>query len=652
MESLTALSRSRVPAVIVLLLYIGLSATPQAADLLIALGQGGSWLAWGGFGLGLVWLGYSLWFWAVYALSGTVSTGRIMVALPWLLVALAALCVADSLRGAASAIPAEMGREGGAWLLLLVAGLLMACGLVLLAAAWFAQRRPRLRGLRWMVAISAGLAAVGLLAFALDPVRAGRSVSPATIVLFAAAGLVAGGTWLREIGLRTRVPILFLALALAGVLAALRDRNVVPDNHALGVIGPAPSRPGVEEAFLRFLHRPGAGPGPQNVALVAASGGGIAAAFWTATVLGDLADYSPAWREGVFAMSGVSGGSVGLTVYTAGWAEAGCARSTRRACLQAALSGDFLGPALGAALYPDLLQRFLPIPVLPDRAAALEGAWAAQWREVYGDDRLARPFQMLWPAQPWPALLLNATAYSSGGRLVTSNLALRRERIGGEDADLLARLGGDLSTVAAAGTGARFPFIGPLGTFQDGAGGDAVADGGYFENLGATTLLELLNALDAIARRHSIPVRFMVVQVVSDPEAGSPVPPLSWTSPWDWLPRGLTGPATVLLHTRDARGVAASEALARQVAVLGGKYVPVRLGRTPTGQAAPLGWSLSAVARAAIDSQWTAPCRNQVLAALAGANIEPAPADPQRMDLMAMLQSGTCQALTTLEPPE
>ena len=655
MNSLTALGRSRVPIAVVLLLYAGLSATPQAADLLIALGQDGAPLAWAGFGLGLGWLGYSIWFWTGYALSQPVSGGRLAAALPWLLAAAGALAVADALRGAASAIPAIMGQDGGAGRLLLVAGLLAMAVIVLLGLAFGASVGGRVAGLgrgrlRSMVAISFVLGSAGLVAFAVDPVWAGRLVSPTTIVLFASAGLVSGGTWLREIGLRTRVPALFLMLALAGVLAALRDRHVLPDNHALHVLARTTPRPGVEDAFLRFLHRPEAGEEPQTVILVAASGGGIAAAFWTATVLGDLADHSPLWRDSVFAMSGVSGGSVGLTAYTAGRAEAGCSLLTRRACLQAALSGDFLAPALGAALYPDLLQRFLPVLVTPDRAAALEGAWAAEWRRVYGQDRLAEPFQRLWPAEPWPALLLNTTAYRSGGRLIVSNLALQRERIGGDDADLLARLGGDLSAVTAQGAGARFPFIGPLGTFQDGASQDgavwdAVADGGYFENLGASTLLELLNALDALAREHAIPVRFIVLQVVSDPEAGNPAPESDWTSPWALLPRGLTGPATVLLHTREARGIAASEALARQVAVLGGSYVPVRLGRTPTGQAAPLGWSLSAVARAAIDRQWTLACRNRVLAAIAGMDREPAPSSPQRMDVMAMWQGGTCHAL-------
>jgi hypothetical protein len=66
------------------------------------------------------------------------------------------------------------------------------------------------------------------------------------------------------------------------------------------------------------------------------------------------------------------------------------------------------------------------------------------------------------------------------------------------------------------------------------------------------------------------------------------------------------------LKTRDARGAAATEALARHVAANGGVYVPLRLGISPTGETAPLSWSLSAIAQHVIDVQWTLACRNEI----------------------------------------
>ena len=507
------------------------------------------------------------------------------------------------------------------------------------------------RAAQFMLLSSVILGTAGLVAFGTDPVAAASVLQPVSIVLFAAAGLMCGGTLLLDLGRRTRVPALFLAFALAATLAVLRDRGVVPDNHALRqdatTLRP---RPDVGSAFLRFLDAAApSGDAPTPVVLVAASGGGIAAAYWTATVLGDLADASPAFASRVFAMSGVSGGALGLTAYTA--ARTCPDPDGLQACLQRALGGEFLGPALGAMLYPDLLQRFLPVPVFKDRAAALERGWEAHWRHVMGNDRLAEPFLDLWPdGRPWPALLLNGTSFQRGGRLVVSNLVLGPDNLGGQGADLLALLGTDMPASAAVGSSARFPYIGPLGTFVGPAGADAVADGGYFENLGASTLLELLDVLEGTARRHARPVRFVVLQLVNDPNAGV-APASAPLSPWSLLPRGLTGPATVLLHTRNARGAAASEALARRVVSLGGAYVPVRLGRSPTGRTAPLGWSLSAVARGLIAAQWTPACRDRVLsgAGLDGRAATPMP-DPARMDVVAMWGGAACPAVTLPAP--
>ena len=186
------------------------------------------------------------------------------------------------------------------------------------------------------------------------------------------------------------MPVLFLAFALAAGLAALRDRDIVPDNHDLRHLQPGlRARPAVKAAFLRFLDAdslPGEDPAP--VVLVAASGGGIAAAYWTATVLGDLADASPGFAARVFAMSGVSGGALGLLTYAAlGRGAQGCrdpaATPGRRAAGHPArlpavrAERRFPRPgALGAIAVLPTVQTF---PAWSGRGAA--------WREL-GEARL------------------------------------------------------------------------------------------------------------------------------------------------------------------------------------------------------------------------------------------------------------------------
>ena len=51
--------------------------------------------------------------------------------------------------------------------------------------------------------------------------------------------------------------------------------------------------------------------------IVNAEGGGIRAAYWTATVLGKIQKDNPCFADQLFALSGVSGGSLGSAVFVA-----------------------------------------------------------------------------------------------------------------------------------------------------------------------------------------------------------------------------------------------------------------------------------------------------------------------------------------------
>ena len=105
--------------------------------------------------------------------------------------------------------------------------------------------------------------------------------------------------------------------------------------------------------------------------IVATEGGGIRAAYWTATVLGGIQDANPNFAPHLFAISGVSGGSLGAAVFSALLAEPNPGLFKEKANL--ILGQDFLSPTLAAMLYPDLFQRFIPYPIAYfDRARSLE----------------------------------------------------------------------------------------------------------------------------------------------------------------------------------------------------------------------------------------------------------------------------------------
>ena len=139
---------------------------------------------------------------------------------------------------------------------------------------------------------------------------------------------------------------------------------------------------------------------------MAAEGGGLYAAYQTAKFLTRMQDLCPNFAQHVFAISSVSGGSLGAAVF-AGLTRTGAANDDAKPCLDrladrgnfetradAILSRDLLAPAVWGGLFPDFLQRFMPWP-LPafDRARALEYGFEESWR--YGGDKGSNPLSGL-----------------------------------------------------------------------------------------------------------------------------------------------------------------------------------------------------------------------------------------------------------------
>lgn len=115
--------------------------------------------------------------------------------------------------------------------------------------------------------------------------------------------------------------------------------------------------------------------GPVPLVLVAAAGGGIKAAYWTATSLDALfGEAGSCARNSVFSFSGISGGAVGGTVWAA---TVHNGTSTAAGPAVAGMSRD---RALSSAI-AGLLMRDLPQPLTgvtrgwADRAALLEDGW-------------------------------------------------------------------------------------------------------------------------------------------------------------------------------------------------------------------------------------------------------------------------------------
>jgi hypothetical protein len=386
------------------------------------------------------------------------------------------------------------------------------------------------------------------------------------------------------------------------------------DNHAVRAIEESrPIQTEFAQAILAWHAAAQAAYGRDDPPLVVVStaGGGLRAAYWTATVLGALQDHDANFDKSLLAVSGVSGGSLGATVFvtTLGLSEdqrrqvKGCSNTDRQyECIgQKVLAQDFLAPAVAGLLFPDLIYKFLPVfSDGHDRAAAMEKGWERAWSEVGLNDGTwaGRGFTTLWSGNArLPALLLNGTDVTTGKRIVTSNL-----RIGGiplvdtYDAfrDILEV---DVPVSTGVHNSARFILVSPPGTLHQrgtGAQRGQIVDGGYFENSGATTALEVLDAARGVLEDARKRYRPFVIQITND----SSVPPMSLDSASATVPSPrearlcrdeILGPVCAVLSTRGGHGSLASKRFAGAV----GETDQVHFKLCERAREPALGWVLS-----------------------------------------------------------
>ncbi|PZR73688.1 MAG: hypothetical protein DLM73_10040 [Chthoniobacterales bacterium] len=417
-------------------------------------------------------------------------------------------------------------------------------------------------------------------AFTIAPVPVAQFMGLGTILLLSASSWIALGSFFVFLGLRFQFPFLTCFFLLALLFSLWNDNHAIRELPRQEV-----KRVSALKAFQTWYDavekNHGAGT-THPLYIVATEGGGIRAAYWTAIVLGEIQDRNPNFAPHLFAISGVSGGSLGAAVFDALLSEPSSFKFNEKAHL--ILGQDFLSPTLASMLYPDLVQRFLPCPILSfDRGRSLEMGWEKAWRETMGNDRFAGSFVDLWKPGPreWmPALLLNGTSVEKGNRIITSNLRVTNNFLDAEDAaEKLAgySLGATeaachipLST--AAHMSARFTFVSPAGHFPDGS---RIVDGGYFENSAATTAYELATRIkDWCAFKKITNVDVKVIMISNDPRKQSlmiapakpgPEPPgpkrtKSETVTGHFMGE-VTAPLFTLMNTRTARGTYAQKAI-------------------------------------------------------------------------------------------
>ncbi|MEU3690441.1 hypothetical protein [Streptomyces narbonensis] len=420
--------------------------------------------------------------------------------------------------------------------------------------------------------------------------------------------------------------------------------------------------------------------------LVAAAGGGIRAAYWTGSGMDRLADASPCAAASVFGLSGVSGGSLGLSAYTLDQHTRGEGGSTApgpapgtgsaREIVRRLADEDALAANIAALLYRDGthalhgMNRMLD-EVVGDRASVFERAWERSWAgggNAWEKDYFAvtehAPHEGDVAAAAGPVLILNGTDVRSGCRIAVSahraaggaagNGALRCQEavvsrpdsdpqfatatvdaVGYTDAADCSTGDAGLRMSTAAHLSARFAYVSPSGTMYrcvprpDDGGTEAEAvssiDGGNLEGSGIAALLELWAAVEPAVGEHNRRVgttegagtRYVVPLLVFLDNHYSVETPEPRLVPVDELLAPLTGlkaakvaaRSTTLQQAALMRFSGPLPGLAPDTKVTAGGAAASNVRsflvapRSQPEVTAPLGWVLSDLTMASMDSQ-------------------------------------------------
>ncbi|MCX5042834.1 hypothetical protein OG921_06590 [Aldersonia sp. NBC_00410] len=333
-------------------------------------------------------------------------------------------------------------------------------------------------------------------------------------------------------------PVLTLAVALVvGVSLSGGD----PDLHRIRTIDDenvAVQRHGLAAEFDDWLVRSSGcdrgidGRTVRPMVLIAASGGGIRAAVWTADTLAQLADTGECGRQVALAASGVSGGSVGLAIVRQTIPASSTGEESNN-------SSDVVRAAARRLAGPDALSVGLAGTLIGDQVAAATGLRAQlhggldTWRDRAGlieevwDDEIPELADEYSTGVDGPTgfIVFNSTAAEVKCRVLISQVELGPEQSGKgpncRDVDGAPPSSIDLADSAkdcfpkmswstAAMLSARFPLVTPSGRIvPEHAEGQCdvrslqMIDGGYSDGEGLATIADIAPALAEVVRVHN-----------------------------------------------------------------------------------------------------------------------------------------------------
>lgn len=387
------------------------------------------------------------------------------------------------------------------------------------------------------------------------------------------------------------VPITMISMALF-LATNVRGWNQPPptliaaENPALNLNLSAAHRDQVINTWLdrRVIEAQASGQLRVPLYVVAAQGGGSYAAYHAAKVLARLSQIDPFFASRLFAVSSVSGGSIGAVIYASShpptetvavWGRQSIGERCRsvkmywtsvEASVDRIFEADFVSPLVASFFRADVWREFgvlklaevMGLPV-PARDKALSDAFQGAFRAQREADLGVFTQGTKWDLGLGPALFLNMTS-RSGNRVYAAPFHVEVEDFGSAVARrerlwFQAVTRDRMSQLEAASFSARFPIVTPAGRIEVAGTSYRFLDGGYFDNSGLLTADDIRTVLRrAIERRNRAAdrVEFEIVVLATTLQRiqkSTDVFPTKPDSFFEWL-----SPMTLQEWVRTSRG--------------------------------------------------------------------------------------------------
>ncbi|MDI1355371.1 MAG: hypothetical protein PSX36_10655 [bacterium] len=217
---------------------------------------------------------------------------------------------------------------------------------------------------------------------AIFPIFFGKIFGPIGLIFIALSSYAVLGTMFIYMKEWFGFPILPVFLIAVLIFTSVSDNNVAGKVQQLG----KDDREILTENFAKWIRERAVNEDSIQVNLVAAEGGGLRSAFWTYAVLRKLQLENSNFYKELYAISSVSGGSVGSALFCTEQFT-GLTPSLSEAPI---INYDNLSPMIAALFFRELIQSVLPFDIESlDRSRVMDQTFESVWQ-------LKHPHNALW----------------------------------------------------------------------------------------------------------------------------------------------------------------------------------------------------------------------------------------------------------------